>query len=128
MENKNTPRYVAVSVLIGILVFIGCIFYDSHQSANSGSHDVTTTIQQVKDESSRARTELNNARTELQYGQERAAESEETTGRLQDSNDKSRAVIEDSRRIIEELRTEFRDIDQANGIPKTQTGSKEQTK
>ena len=123
--NEKFVRYAVIALSTGILIILGCIFYDAHQSADADGADVTRTIQQVKDESSTARTELNNARTELERGQARAADAQATTGRLQDSNEQSRAVIEDSQRLLGEIREEFADIDKANGIDETQTGNQE---
>lgn len=125
--NEKFVRYAVIALSTGILIVLGCIFYDAHQSAKADGDDVSRTIQQIKDESSTARTELDNARTELRNGQERADDAEKTTGRLQDSNEQSRAVIEDSQRIIRELGEEFADIDKANGITETQTGNQEPT-
>lgn len=123
--NEKFVRYAVIALSTGILIVLGGIFYDAHQSADADGADVTRTIQQVKDESSTARTELNNARTELRNGQARADDAEKTTGRLQDSNEQSRAVIEDSQRLLGEIRDEFADIDRTNGITETQTGNQE---
>ena len=121
--NEKFVRYAVIALSTCILIVLGCIFYDAHQSADADSTDVTRTIQELKDESGTARTELDNARRELRHGQERADDAEKTTGRLQDSNEQSRAVITDSQRLIGEIRDEFADIDRTNGITETQTGN-----
>ena len=123
--NEKFVRYAVIALSTGILVVLGCIFYDAHQSAKADGDDVSRTIQQIETESGRARNELDNARTELRNGQARVDDAEKTTGRLQDSNEQSRTIIEDSQRIIRELGEEFADIDKANGIDETQTGNQE---
>lgn len=125
--NEKFVRYAVIALSTGILIVLGCIFYDAHQSAKADGNDVSRTIQQIETESGRARNELDNARTELERGQARAADAQATTGRLQDSNEQSRTIIEDSQRIIRELGEEFADIDKANGITETQTGNQEPT-
>ena len=124
-SNKNLIRWVLLGIVAVLCVILFCVFHDSRSAADADGTDVTRTIQQVKDESSTARTELNNARTELRDGQARADDAEKTTGRLQDSNEQSRTIIEDSQRIIRELGEEFADIDKANGIDETQAGNQE---
>lgn len=124
-SNKNLFRWVLLSIVAVLCIVLFCVFHDSRSAADADGADVTRTIQQVKDESSTARTELNNARSELRNGQARADDAEKTTGRLQDSNEQSRAVIEDSQRLLGEIRDEFADIDRANGITETQTGNQE---
>lgn len=123
--NEKFVRYAVIALSTSILIVLGCIFYDAHQSADADGADVTRTIQQIETESGRARNELDNARTELRNGQARADDAEKTTGRLQDSNEQSRAVIEDSQRLLGEIRDEFADIDRTNGITETQTGNQE---
>lgn len=123
--NEKFVRYAVIALSTGILIVLGCIFYDAHQSAKADGDDVSRTIQQIETESGRARNELDNARTELERGQARAADAQATTGRLQDSNEQSRTIIEDSQRIIRELGEEFADIDKANGIDETQAGNQE---
>lgn len=123
--NEKFVRYAVIALSTGILVVLGCIFYDAHQSAKADGDDVSRTIQQIETESGRARNELDNARTELRNGQARVDDAEKTTGRLQDSNEQSRTIIEDSQRIIRELGEEFADTDKANGIDETQTGNQE---
>lgn len=124
-SNKNLFRWVLFGIAAVLCIVLFCVFHDSQIAADADGADVTRTIQQVKDESSTARTELNNARTELRNGQARADDAEKTTGRLQDSNEQSRAVIEDSQRLLGEIRDEFADIDRTNGITETQTGNQE---
>lgn len=124
-SNKNLFRWVLLSIVAVLCIVLFCVFHDSRSAADADGADVTRTIQQVKDESSTARTELDNARRELRHGQERADDAEKTTGRLQDSNEQSRTIIEDSQRIIRELGEEFADIDRTNGITETQTGNQE---
>lgn len=124
-SNKNLFRWVLLSIVAVLCVILFCVFHDSRSAADSDGADVTRTIQQVKDESSTARTELDNTRTELRNGQARVDDAEKTTGRLQDSNEQSRAVIEDSQRLLGEIRDEFADIDRTNGITETQTGNQE---
>ena len=124
-SNKNLFRWVLLGIVAVLCVILFCVFHDSRSAADADGADVTRTIQQVKDESSTARTELNNARSELRNGQERVDDAEKTTGRLQDSNEQSRAVITDSQRLIGEIRDEFADIDRTNGITETQTGNQE---
>lgn len=124
-SNKNLIRWVLFSIVAVLCIIIFCVFHDSRSASDADGADVTRTIQQVKEESSTARTELNNARSELRNGQARADDAEKTTGRLQDSNEQSRAVIEDSQRLIGEIRDEFADIDRTNGITETQTGNQE---
>lgn len=124
-SNKNLFRWVLLGIVAVLCVILFCVFHDSRSAADADGADVTRTIQQVKDESSTARTELDNARTELRDGQARADDAEKTTGRLQDSNEQSRAVIEDSQRLLGEIRDEFADIDRTNGITETQTGNQE---
>lgn len=124
-SNKNLFRWVLLSIVAVLCVILFCVFHDSRSAADADGADVTRTIQQVKDESSTARTELNNARSELRNGQARVDDAEKTTGRLQDSNEQSRAVIEDSQRLLGEIRDEFADIDRTNGITETQTGNQE---
>ena len=123
--NKNLFRWVLLGIVAVLCVILFCVFHDSRSAADADGTDATRTIQQVKDESSTARTELNNARSELRNGQERVDDAEKTTGRLQDSNEQSRAVITDSQRLIGEIRDEFADIDRTNGITETQTGNQE---
>lgn len=123
--NEKFVRYAVIALSTGILIVLGCIFYDAHQSAKADGDDVSRTIQQIETESGRARNELDNARTELRNGQARVDDAEKTTGRLQDSNEQSRTIIEDSQRIIRELGEEFADIDRTNGITETQTGNQE---
>lgn len=124
-SNKNLIRWVLLGIVAVLCVILFCVFHDSRSAADADGADVTRTIQQVKDESSTARTELNNARSELRDGQARVDDAEKTTGRLQDSNEQSRAVIEDSQRLLGEIRDEFADIDRTNGITETQTGNQE---
>lgn len=124
-SNKNLFRWVLLSIVDVLCIVLFCVFHDSRSAADADGADVTRTIQQVKDESSTARTELDNARTELRDGQARADDAEKTTGRLQDSNEQSGAVIEDSQRLLGEIRDEFADIDRTNGITETQTGNQE---
>lgn len=123
--NEKFVRYAVIALSTGILIVLGCIFYDAHQSAKADSDDVSRTIQQIETESGTARNELDNARTELERGQARAGDAQATTGRLQDSNEQSRTVIEDSQRLLGEIRDEFADIDRTNGITETQTGNQE---
>lgn len=123
--NEKFVRYAVIALSTGILIVLGCIFYDAHQSADADGDDVSRTIQQIETESGRARNELDNARTELRNGQAKVDDAEKTTGRLQDSNEQSRAVIEDSQRLLGEIRDEFADIDRTNGITETQTGNQE---
>lgn len=122
-SNKNLFRWVLFSIVAILCVILFCVFHDSRSAADADGTDVTRTIQQVKDESSTARTELDNARRELFHGQERADDAEKTTGRLQSRNEQSGAVITDSQRLIGEIRDEFADIDRTNGITETQTGN-----
>ena len=124
-SNKNLIRWVLLGIVAVLCVVLFCVFHDSRSAADADGADVTRTIQQVKDESSTARTELDNTRTELRNGQARADDAEETAGRLQDSNEQSRTVIEDSQRLLGEIGDEFADIDRANGITETQTGNQE---
>lgn len=124
-SNKNLVRWVLLGIVAVLCVVLFCVFHDSRSAADADGADVTRTIQQIKDESSTARTELDNTRTELRNGQARADDAEETAGRLQDSNEQSRTVIEDSQRLLGEIRGEFADIDRANGITETQTGNQE---
>lgn len=124
-SNKNLFRWVLLGIVAVLCIVLFCVFHDSRSAADADGADVTRTIQQVKDESSTARTELDNTRTELRNGQARADDAKKTTGRLQDSNEQSRAVIEDSQRLLGEIRDEFADIDRTNGITETQTGNQE---
>lgn len=124
-SNKNLLRWVLLGIVAVLCIVLFCVFHDSRSAADADGADVTRTIQQIKDESSAARTELDNTRTELRNGQARADDAEKTTGRLQDSNEQSRAVIEDSQRLLGEIRDEFADIDRTNGITETQTGNQE---
>lgn len=124
-SNKNLFRWVLFGIVAVLCIVLFCVFHDSRSAADADGADVTRTIQQVKDESSTARTELNNALSELRNGQARADDAEKTTGRLQDSNEQSRTVIEDSQRLLGEIRDEFADIDRTNGITETQTGNQE---
>lgn len=126
-SRKNIIRWALFGIVAILCIVFLCIFHDSRSAADADSSDVTRTVQQLKDESNTARTQLNNARSELRNGQERADDAQKTAGRLQTRNEQSGEVITNSQRLIGEIRAEFTDIDRANGITETQTGSQEPT-
>lgn len=121
-ENKHSILLTGV-----LLVFLSIFCFIWYGNGEDSSND-RDTVQQLETELGRTGDELSRARTELQHGQETVVRIENGTANLERTNEESRQLIRDSRRIVEESKRTFREIDEANGITKTQAGCEGKTK
>lgn len=137
MDEKK--KYILIAVSIVTILLSVCFLLCRHYRAveQSAGSDVDTTIQQIETNNDRARatviqsTELNqSAQAELINGQTDVSRATESVDRLQQSSDKRSELIESaeseiagSQQLIREEREIFADIDRANKITETQSGS-----
>lgn len=126
---KYAEKIVAVCIIGCLAIFcLFCIYNYLSTDKSADNHNGNITIQRIEDEHRQLGDELADIRTELQYGQKAVTRAEERIGDLQESNAISSEKLRESRELIKRSRDIFKDVDKANGLPETQTGSEGTTK
>lgn len=126
---KYAEKIVAVCIIGCLAIFcLFCIYNYLSTDKAADNHNDNITVQRIEDEHRQLGDELADIRTELQYGQKAVTRAEERVGDLQESNAVSTEKLRESRELIKRSRDIFKDVDRANGLPETQTGSEGTTK
>lgn len=137
MDEKKKYTIIAIAILV-IVLTIGVLLCRHYRTVEqSAGSNVDATVQQIETNNDRARTEViqstelgQSAQTELINGQADISRVTESVDRLQQSSDKRSELIESaeseiagSQQLVREEREIFADIDRANKITETQSGS-----
>lgn len=135
-EKDNLSSYIIAIVVVLAVVLIGA-GYREYSRIKSASSPITSTMEQLKENNSRAsddigaaRNQLGEARSELDDTREGLDRAIETVGDMQESNHRStdeigqcRNLIDRSKQLAREEQSIIDDVEKSNRLTEAQTGN-----
>lgn len=133
-EKDNLSSYIIAIVVVLAVVLIGA-GYREYSRIKSTSSPITSTMEQLQENNSRAsddigaaRNQLGEARSELDDTREGLDRAIDTVGNMQESNHRStdeirqcRNLVERSKQLTREEQSIIDDVEKSNRLTETQT-------